>query len=86
MALHMDPEILAVLGPIGQGPPAGDDVGVLDILRDENIDFARRLMAVGVSTELHVLPGLPHGFEMVAPDAEAPQRVMANRLRRLTNL
>ncbi|MDT7759423.1 MAG: hypothetical protein QOH27_5321 [Mycobacterium sp.] len=24
MALHMDPEILAVLGPIGQGPPAGD--------------------------------------------------------------
>jgi acetyl esterase/lipase len=59
MALHMDPEILAVLGPIGQGPPVGDDVGVLDILRDENIDFARRLMAAGVSTELHVLPGLP---------------------------
>jgi acetyl esterase/lipase len=60
--------------------------GVLGILRDENIDFARRLMAAGVSTELHVLPGLPHGFEMVAPDGEAPQRVMANRLRRLKNL
>jgi len=67
-------------------PDAYVDVGVLDILRDENIDFARRLMAAGVSTELQVLPGLPHGFEMVAPEAEATQRVMANRLRRLTKL
>jgi hypothetical protein len=24
MALHMHPEILAILGPIGQGPPVGD--------------------------------------------------------------
>ena len=67
-------------------PDAYIDVGVLDILRDENIEYARRLMAAGVSSELHVLPGLPHGFEMVAPHAEATQRVMANRLRRLTNL
>ena len=67
-------------------PDAYIDVGVLDILRDENIDYARRLMAAGVSTELHVLPGLPHGFDMVAPNAEATQRVMAHRLRRLTNL
>jgi acetyl esterase/lipase len=62
------------------------DVGDLDILRDENIDYARRLMAAGIPTELHVMPGLPHGFEMVAPDATATQRVIANRLRRLTSL
>jgi acetyl esterase/lipase len=67
-------------------PDAYIDVGVLDILRDENIDYARRLMAAGVSTELHVLAGLPHGFDMVAPNAEATQRDMAHRLRRLTNL
>jgi acetyl esterase/lipase len=67
-------------------PDAYIDVGVLDILRDENIDYARRLLAAGVSTELHVLPGLPHGFEMVAPHAEATGRVMADRLRRLTSL
>src|ERR1700693_1756612 len=67
-------------------PEAYIDVGDLDILRDENIDYARRLMAAGVATELHVLPGLPHGFEMVAPDANATQRVITNRLRRLTNL
>jgi acetyl esterase/lipase len=67
-------------------PDAYIDVGVLDILRDENIEYARRLMAAGVCTELHVLPGLPHGFDMVAPNAEATQRVMTQRFRWLTNL
>ena len=62
------------------------DVGVLDILRDENIEYARRLMAAGIPTELHVVPGLPHGFEMAAPDAAATQRVMASRLRRFKQL
>jgi acetyl esterase/lipase len=62
------------------------DVGDLDILRDENIEYARRLMAAGIPTELHVVPGLPHGFEMAAPDAAATQRVMASRLRRLKRL
>jgi acetyl esterase/lipase len=62
------------------------DVGDLDILRDENIEYARRLMAAGIPTELHVVPGLPHGFEMIAPDAAATQRVIANRLRRLKHL
>jgi acetyl esterase/lipase len=67
-------------------PEAYIDVGALDILRDENIDYARRLMRAGVPTELHVLPGLPHGFDVIAPDATATQQVIANRLRRLTNL
>jgi acetyl esterase/lipase len=62
------------------------DVGDLDILRDENIDYARRLLAAGVPTELHVMPGLPHGFEMVAANALATQRVMENRRRRLSSL
>lgn len=44
------------------------------------------MMAAGVSTELQVLSGLPQGFEMVAPEAEATQRVMANRFRGLTKL
>lgn len=67
-------------------PEAYVEVGDLDILRDENIAFAQRLMAAGVPTELHVLPGVPHGFDMVAPDAAVSHRVMANRLRRLTIL
>ena len=59
------------------------EVGDLDILRDESIEYARRLMAAGSPTELHVIPGLPHGFDMLAPDAVVTQRVIATRLRRL---
>jgi acetyl esterase/lipase len=67
-------------------PDAHIDVGELDILREEKIDYARRLIAAGVSTELHVLPGCPHGFEMVAPTATVPQRAIADRLRRVKSL
>jgi acetyl esterase/lipase len=62
------------------------EVGDLDIFRDEDIDYARRLMAAGVPTELHVHPGCPHAFDAMAPDAAVTQRVVADRLRRLRSL
>ncbi len=37
-------------------PPTYIDVGDLDIFRDEDITYARRLAAAGVATELHVHP------------------------------
>ena len=49
--------------------PAYIEVGELDIFRDESIAYARRLTASGISTELHVHPGVPHGFEKIAPDS-----------------
>lgn len=36
-----------------------------DPLRDEAIDFARRLMKAEVPTELYVLPRMTHGFDLV---------------------
>lgn len=39
-------------------------VGGADGFRDEDIDYARRLNQAGVPTELHVLPGAPHGVQM----------------------
>lgn len=36
--------------------------GSLDLFVEENIEYARRLMREGVSTELHVYPGVYHGF------------------------
>ncbi len=42
------------------------DVGDLDIFRDEDITYARRLADAGVPTELHVYPGCPHAFEALA--------------------
>lgn len=36
----------------------------LDLFRDENIDYAKRLLKAGVPTELVVYPGACHGFQM----------------------
>ena len=67
-------------------PPAYIDVGDLDIFRDEDVDYARRLLAAGVPTELHVFPGCPHGFEMMAGDLPASRQALDNRVRRLAAL
>ena len=48
-------------------PDAFICVGTLDILRDEDIEYARRLLAAGVETELHVYPGAPHRVRLACP-------------------
>jgi len=47
-------------------PPAWISTGSQDLFRDENIDYAQRLLKAGVSTELIVYPGVCHGFQMMA--------------------
>lgn len=47
-------------------PPAFIACGALDVLLDENLAYARRLVHAGVRTELHVYPGAPHGFTLMA--------------------
>jgi acetyl esterase/lipase len=47
-------------------PPAFIQVGALDLFVDENIDYARRLLRAGVPTELHVYPGVFHGFDVLS--------------------
>lgn len=44
-------------------PTAYLDIGSLDLFMDETLEYGRRLTAAGVEVELHVFPGLPHGFE-----------------------
>ncbi|ABW10008.1 Alpha/beta hydrolase fold-3 domain protein [Parafrankia sp. EAN1pec] len=67
-------------------PPAYVEVGELDIFRDESIEYARRLAAAGVSTELHVHPGAPHGFDALGPETDVGRRATADRVRVLTGL
>ena len=45
-------------------PPALVTVGTLDLFRDENIDYAQRLMAAGVPTDLQVYARVYHGAEL----------------------
>jgi len=52
-------------------PPAVIQVHGMDPLRDEGIDYARGLLAAGVSVELHVVPGAHHGAPGLEPAAEA---------------
>ena len=54
-------------------PPAYISVMEFDPLRDEGIDYARALLAAGVSVELHLFPGTFHGSGMI-PHAEVSQR------------
>ncbi|WHI47662.1 alpha/beta hydrolase [Microbulbifer sp. JMSA004] len=62
-------------------PPAFIDVGELDIFRDEDIQYARLLTDAGVSTELHVRPGVIHSWELFAPDIPVSQRAFTDRIR-----
>jgi acetyl esterase/lipase len=46
-------------------PPTFVSVGALDLFLTENIEYAHRLMAEGVPTELHVYPAAFHGFNLM---------------------
>lgn len=50
-------------------PPAYIGVGSLDLFLDEDLEYARRLMAAGVPTEVCVIPGAYHVFDVFIPDA-----------------
>ena len=54
-------------------PPAWIGVGALDVFRDEDIEYASRMLAAGIPVELHVYPGAPHGFEMIVPHSAIAQ-------------
>lgn len=64
-------------------PPAFIDASELDILLDENIDYARRLIAAGVPVELHVHPRTYHAFERFVPDAQISRHAVAMRVQAL---
>ena len=61
-------------------PPALIQVGDLEVFRDEDIDYATRLLRAGVPTELHVYPGAYHGWDTFAPAAEASVRALEERI------
>ncbi|WP_033343201.1 alpha/beta hydrolase fold domain-containing protein [Catenuloplanes japonicus] len=66
--------------------PAYVEVGELDALRDEAVAYAGRLWSAGVSAELHVLPGLTHGWDHIAPSIGIHAGVHARRVAVLRSL
>ncbi|PHH88123.1 hypothetical protein CDD83_7943 [Cordyceps sp. RAO-2017] len=67
-------------------PPLYLDVGQLDLFFAEGAAYAAKFWAAKIETEFHLMPGLPHGFEGLAPDHPASQAVRANRDRQLRKL
>jgi acetyl esterase len=51
----------------------------LDPLRDEGLDYARRLTEAEVAVELHLIPSIPHGFANV-PSAAISGRLLKEQI------
>lgn len=55
-------------------PPTFIASGGIDLFVREDIDYAKRLTEAGVATELLVVPGAFHGFDLLAPQSKAGQQ------------
>jgi acetyl esterase len=66
-------------------PPAYVLVAEHDPLRDEGIDYARRLLEAGVGTELHLYAGTFHGFELVGSRTAVGRMALDEQARALRN-
>ena len=67
-------------------PPAYLEVGEVDIFRAEVLDYAGKLLAHGVSVELHLHAGAPHGYDLFAPRSAVSLRAGDDRIRALKRL
>lgn len=61
-------------------PPAYIDVGELDAFRDEDIEYAQKLLAAGVACELLVTPGAFHASEGYNAEAPSSRRIARSRM------
>jgi len=59
---------------LGGLPPAYMYIGDLDLFLAENLEYAARLIAAGVPTDLHVYQNVVHGFDFFAPDSSVGKR------------
>ena len=64
-------------------PPTWLSTAALDLFRDENIDYAQRLLKAGIATELIVYPGTCHGFQW-ATEANVPKQYLRDHAEALS--
>lgn len=64
-------------------PPAYVLTAEFDPLRDEGMDYARRLLEAGVPTELHNVPGACHGFDIIAATGTLGRRAIEEQVHAL---
>lgn len=76
------PQVPARLEDFAGLPPTWMATAALDLFRDENIDYARKLMLAGVRTDLVSYPAACHGFQMV-PGTQLAARYAQDHLHAL---
>ncbi len=70
---------VALATDLSKLPPAFIAVGTLDLFCMSCLHYTARLSCAGVNTELHTIPGVFHGFDLLVPDS--PQTKLYNELR-----
>ena len=60
-------------------PPVYMDVGQRDLFAKDCLAYASRLTEAGVDTEIHMYPGLSHGFEGLTPNHPVAQEMRQKR-------
>lgn len=63
--------------------PAHITIAEYDVLRDEALDYARRLTQGGVLVEVDLVPGTVHGFDGLLPDSEVARASIDRQVRAL---
>jgi acetyl esterase/lipase len=68
-------------------PPSFLEIGTLDLYHDETVDYAKRLVRDGQSlVELHVYPGLTHGYPGLGFASQLIQKTLDNRAQALRSI
>jgi acetyl esterase/lipase len=60
--------------------PTWIGVGTADLFHDECVDYANRLRAAGVPTQLRIVPGGFHGFDVVGSQTSVVRQFRADQL------
>ena len=67
-------------GDLSGVAPAHITVAEHDVLRDEALDYARRLRVHGVDVEVDLVPGSVHGFDGLLPDSAIARRAISRQV------
>ena len=59
------------------------DCGTLDLFRDEDTEYVRRLAAADVDVDYHLYPGVPHAFEAFGAGITVTKKAIENRMQAL---
>jgi len=70
--------VAAQVASVAGLPPAWIGVGSVDLFVEEDMEYARRLVHAGVATELLVVRGAFHGFDLLVPDAGVSKQFAAS--------